>query len=140
MLKNSPVIEISPPPVPSLGPGNSVRGLDLDLPLFVTSALLAASNSSWSKVKGASRLQIFLSCTTFYRQPTHIDLTKGGQGDWHFFLHFHASCFLRGGGMSGKCCLCRCCCYRYYAPAALQAFPLCAALSYKYPVQKWKSP
>ena len=85
MLKNSPVIAICPPPVPSPGPGNSVRGLDLDLLLFVTSAgLLAANNTGWGKVKGPSkqaslwcRLQIFLSCPSFYRRgegnpPTSI--------------------------------------------------------------------
>ena len=32
-----------------------MRGLDLDLPLFVTSALLAAGNTSRGKVKGAAR-------------------------------------------------------------------------------------
>ena len=32
-----------------------MRGLDLDLPLFVTSALLAAGNTSQGKVKGAAR-------------------------------------------------------------------------------------
>ena len=32
-----------------------MRGLDLDLALFVTSALLAAGNTSQGKVKGAAR-------------------------------------------------------------------------------------
>ena len=76
-----------------------MRGLDLELLLFVTSAgLLAANNTSWGKVKGrASRLRILLSWPSFYRgggqlEPTHIDLTKGGHwtgGCSHFLLPLH---------------------------------------------------
>ena len=142
-MKNSPVIAICPPPVPSPGPGNSVRGLDLDLLLFVTSAgLLAANNTGWGKVKGPSkqaslwcRLQIFLSCPSFYRRgegnpPTSI-WQRVDRGLQPFFASTF-SCFLFlqpvAGGMSGECCL-RHCCFRYYPNAALQPFSSCCTVS-----------
>ena len=75
-----------------------MRGLDLDLPLFVTSALLAAGNTSRGKVKGPpdlsrcsqARPQAFIG-----GQATHIDLQRSGQQRLRHFS-FHASCFLRG--------------------------------------------
>ena len=96
------MIAICPPPVPSPGPGNSVRGLDLDLLLFVTSAgLLAANNTGWGKVKGPSKQASLVQAPDIFvlpellsegrGQPTHIDLAKGGQGAaaifcFHIFL------------------------------------------------------
>ena len=97
-----------------------MRGLDLDLLLFVTSAgLLAANNTGWGKVKGPSKQASLVQAPDIFvlpellsegrGQPTHIDLAKGGQGGCSHFLlpHFPASSFfsrLRGECLASAVC------------------------------------